>query len=125
MGKYVDRRIGEYWQWIAVALFLLVTVDLLTTLYAVAVVGIGAEANPAMAWLLGQPLAVLVVVHIGVAVLACGFFYALMEMLRRTPEPYERYFAYAVELWLGLLVAAGLVVFANNVAVIVFGESLL
>ena len=35
------------------------------------------------------------------------------------------YLALAVELWLGLLVAAGLLVFANNLAVIVLGWSLL
>lgn len=114
----------RYWEWVAVALFLLVTVDLLTTLFAAAQVGVAAEGNPLMRWLIGQSLATLVAVNVAAVAVVCGFFYGLMEMYRLTPGPYRRYFGYAIELWLGLLVAAGLVVFANNTAVIVLGESM-
>ncbi len=38
----------EYWDWVAVALFLLVTVDMLTTMFAAAALGPVAEANPLM-----------------------------------------------------------------------------
>jgi hypothetical protein len=38
-------RIEEYWDWVAVALFLLVGVELLTTLAAARVVGLGVLAN--------------------------------------------------------------------------------
>lgn len=119
-----DRRIQEYWSWIAVSLFLLVTVDLLTSLYAAAVVGVGAESNPLMAWLLGQSLPLLVGVHVGAVVVVAVCFGGLMRMLRRTPDPYERVFAFGIELWLGALLAVGLFVFANNLSVVVYGASL-
>jgi hypothetical protein len=120
-----DGLYREYWSWVAVALFLLVTVDLLTTLFAAAVLGPAAESNPLMAWLIGQPLGVLVGVNVAVVVLATVFFYGVVRMLDRTPPPYDGYFAVVVELWLGALVAAGLFVFANNLSVIVLGDSLL
>lgn len=119
-----ERRIQEYWSWIAVALFLLVTVDLLTTIYAAAVVGVGAESNPIMRWLLRQSLPILVGVNLAAVVLVTVGFAGLMRMLRRTPRPYARYFALGIEVWLGLLLAAGLFVFANNLVVIVYGASL-
>jgi hypothetical protein len=120
----VQQRVTEYWEWVAVALFLLLSVDLLTSLYAAAAVGVGAEANPLMAYLLRQPLAVLLGVHLGVAVLAVGFFYGLMRTYVATPAPYRRPYGYLIELWLGLLLAVGLSVFANNLLVIVHGEGL-
>jgi hypothetical protein len=120
-----DGRVTEYWDWISVALFLLVAVDLLTTLAAAGVVGPAAEGNPLMRWLIGQSLGTLVAVHLAVVVLVVVCFRLLLDRLERTPEPQYQYFALAVELWLGLLVSAGLAVFANNLSVIVFGRSLL
>ncbi|WP_248896270.1 DUF5658 family protein [Haloplanus halobius] len=121
----INSRIEEYWDWITVALFLLLTVDLLTTLAAARLVGTGAESNPLMRWLLGRSLAVVVGAHLLVAVVVAVGFRLLVERLRRTPPPANRYFAALIEVWLGVLVAAGLLVFANNLAVIVLGESLL
>ncbi|MFB6219877.1 MAG: hypothetical protein ABEH90_00435 [Halolamina sp.] len=120
----VQERVAEYWEWVAVALFLLLSVDLLTTLYAAAEVGAEAEANPLMAYLLNEPVPVLVGVHLGIAVLAVGFFYGLMRTYVATPTEYRRFYGYLIELWLGLLLAVGLAVFANNLAVIVLGEGL-
>jgi hypothetical protein len=120
-----DPLIPGYWDWVAVAMFLLVTVDLLTTLLAAAAYGVGAESNPLVEWLLGRPLWLVVTVNLVVVVLATAFFHALHEMVEATPAPYDRYFARGVEGWLGLLVAAGLFVFANNVSAIVHGASLL
>lgn len=121
----VQKRVAEYWEWVAVALFLLLSVDLLTSLYAAAVVGVDAEANPLMAYLLGEPLVVLLAVHLVVVVLAVGFFYGLMRTYVATPARFRRPYGYLIELWLGLLLAAGLWVFANNLSVIVLGEGLL
>lgn len=121
----VQRRIEEYWEWVAVALFLLLSLDLLTTYYAAATVGTGAEANPLVAWLLGRSLAVVVAVHLAVAVLSVGCFAALMRLYRRTPRRYRGGFGLLIELWLGGLVAVGLAVVANNVSVVVLGRSLL
>lgn len=124
METRLDPKVEEYWSWAAVALYLLVPVDLLTTLYAAADVGVAAEANPFMAWLIVQPATIVAGVNVGAVVLAATFFYALMEMYRRTPTPYDHYFGAAIEAWLGGLVAAGLILFANNLSVIVLGQSL-
>lgn len=121
----LDARIEEYWDWITVALFLLITVDLLTTLYAVNTVGVSAETNPLTRWLVTQGPYVLVGVNLAAAVLVGVLFYGLMELVRVTPERLQGPFMLAIELWLGALLAAGLVVFANNLAVIVIGQSLL
>ena len=119
-----DRH-DEYWDWFAVALFLLVTVDLLTTLGAAARFGVGAEANPVVAVLLAGPIWHLIAANLAAVVaVACGFA-ALLGHLRRAPLGLRPGFALAVEAWLGLLVAAGLVVFANNLTVVVHGVSLL
>lgn len=125
VSRGLEERIEEYWGWVAVALFLLVSLDLLTSLYAAADVGVAAESNPVMAWIIASPLPVILAVHLGVVVLAVGFFYGLMEMLRATPAPYHVPFAVGVELWLGGLVAVGLWIFANNLSVIVLGQSLI
>ncbi|MFC6786023.1 hypothetical protein ACFQFH_08995 [Halobaculum halobium] len=124
-GAAVAERVEEYWEWAAVALFLLVSVDLLTTMYAAAVVGPGAEANPLMRWALGQPLPVLVGVNLVAVALATVVFRGLMETYRMTPAGVRPYYGLLIEAWLGLLVAAGLALFANNLSVIVLGESLL
>jgi hypothetical protein len=121
----LEPRITEYWSWVAVALYLLVTVDLLTTLYAAAAVGTEAEANPLVAWLIAQPVSVLVTVNLTTVVLVAAFFYGVMEMLRATPPRARPYFAGVIELWLGGLIAVGLFVFANNLSVIVLGRGLL
>jgi len=120
-----DARIEEYWDWIAVALFLLLAVDLLTTLVAARLVGAGAESNPLMRWLLGRSILVVIGAHLAVVVLVTGCFRLLIDRLERTPSPVNYYFALAIETWLGFLVAVGLGVFANNLAVIVLGGSLL
>ena len=115
---------AEYWSWAAVALYLLLTVDLLTSIYAASVIGIEAEANPLMAWLLQQPLWLIVAVHLCATVLAALGFHGLQIALRRTSSGSQRYFSIAVQLWLGALVAIGLVVFANNLSIIVHGRGL-
>lgn len=120
----VDRWIEEYWAWIGGALFLLITLDLLLSLYAAAAVGIEHESNPVMAWLLVQPLSTIVAVHVGAAVLVAALFYGLGELITEAPEPRRRQLMRATELFVGLLLAAGLFVFANNLSVIVYGASL-
>lgn len=119
-----ESRIEEYWDWITVALFLLLAVDLLTTLTAARLVGTGAESNPLMRWLLGRDILVVVGAHLVVVVAVTGFFRLLVRRLRRMSTPADRYFALLIEAWLGVLIAVGLGVFANNLAVIVLGGSL-
>jgi hypothetical protein len=121
----VEYRLEEYWSWIAVALFLLITVDMLTSLYAASAVGLEHESNPLMVWLLSQSVAVIVGVHIAAVVFAAVFFYGIIELIRHTTPRLQWMMMRAFEIYLGLLVAAGLFIFANNLAVIVLGESLL
>lgn len=97
---------------------------MLTTIFAAAAVGTAAETNPLVRWALDHGLPTLVVLDLVAVVLVVGFFYALVEMLERTPPGYRRPFAAVIEVWLGLLVVAGLAVLANNLSVVVFGSSL-
>jgi len=120
-----ENRIAEYWHWVGVALFLLLTVDLLTSLYAGAVVGVEHEANPLMQWLLTQPLWLIAAVHIAVGVAVAGLFKLLFVTIERADEPFDTMLGWFVEVFLGLFITVGLFVFANNLFVIVFQESLL
>jgi len=120
-----EERIEEYWDWFAVALFLFIPVDMLTTLGAVTEYGVGAESNPVMRWLLTEGLGVLLLVNLAAIVTVAYGFSALVRRTALSPAPYDRYLERAVEAWLGLLVAAGLFVFANNLSVIVLGGSIL
>ena len=120
----VSGRIEEYWSWIAVALFLLLTVDTLTTVYAAGVVGTAGESNPLMRWALGRGVGALVAVNLSAVVLTGVLFYGLIRLLRESSGTATVVLALALETWLGLLVATGLAVFANNLSVVVFGRSL-
>ena len=120
-----SARIQEYWSWIAVSLFLLITVDMLTTIFAAAALGSDAEANPLMRWALEQGVGTLVAVNLAAVVLAVGFFYALLELLEQTPDRYQRGFALAIEVYLGILLFAGLGVLANNLSAVILGASIL
>jgi hypothetical protein len=102
-----------------------VTVDILTTIFAASLLGAAAEANPLVRWALGRGIGVIVALNTAAVVPVVPFFYALVRMLERTPERYQAGFSLAVEVWLGLLLFAGLAVFANNRTAIVFGQSLL
>lgn len=129
MDAYANRefeaRVREYWGWIAVSLFLLLTVDLLTTTFAVHRFGIGAESNPVMRWLIAEGPVVLAAAHLLAVVLAATFCFGIIEMIRQTPEPHRRTMALAFEVWIGTLVSAGLFLFANNLSAIVLNASLL
>lgn len=121
----MEARIREYWEWIAVALFLFTTVDMITTVFAARSVGIDAEVNPLIEWTLTHGPLAYASVNIAVVILVVTLFWGLMVMLERTPSPVDRVFAVAIELWLGLVLTVGLLIFANNIVVIIFGESLL
>ncbi|MFC7068966.1 hypothetical protein [Halobaculum lipolyticum] len=120
----IADRVEEYWGWATAALFLLVTVDLLTTMYAAAAVGRGVEANPLVRWALGRPLPVLVGLNLAAVVLASVVFHGVVETYRVTPPRLRPYYGVVIEAWLGLLLASGLAVYANNLTVIVLGASL-
>lgn len=121
----LDARVREYWSWVAVVLFLLVTVDMITTTYAAFAVGVVNEANPLIRWSLVQGPVAFAGVNIAAVVLVTVLFDRVMAMLRRTPAPFDRYLAAGIEAWLGGLLAAGLLLFANNLSVIFLGRSLI
>jgi hypothetical protein len=118
-------RFREYWDWFAVALFVLITLDMISSRYAAVAAGASAEANPIMRWVLQQPVVVLAAVNVSAAVIAVGSFAVLMRLLETCRSPHDRYLAWGIELWLGGLIAAGLYIFANNLSVIVHGRSLI
>lgn len=127
MGRATDvqARVPEYWDWIAVSLFLLVTVDMITTVYAARAVGLAGEANPFVRWSLARGPLVFAAVNLVTVVVVAGLFDRVVTLLERTPAPYDRYLAAGIEAWLGGLLAAGLLVFANNLLVVFHGRSLL
>lgn len=126
MGTFMGAsETEEYWDWFAVALFLLITVDMITTMYAAWYIGPAAEANPLMRWAIHEGLVTVTLVNLTATIIAVLGFYILLELLESATEPYDRYLAAGVELWLGGLVAVGLFVFANNLFVIFHGHSLL
>ena len=116
-----EERATAYWAWFAGALVLLLSVDLLTTMAAAAKYGLEGEANPIMRWLLAQGPLAATVVHLAVAVLAVWGFSHLLGVVRRAPVPYDGYLERGVAVWIGLLLAAGLLVLANNLAVLAGG----
>ena len=118
-----DRR--EYWSWVAAALYLLLSVDLLLTLYAAGLYGPGAEANPYVRWALTRDVAVLVGLNLLALAALAALFYGYLKLLATARGVEAWVLARSFELWLGCLVAAGLFVFANNLAVVVHGRSLL
>ncbi|MFB6087771.1 MAG: DUF5658 family protein [Haloarculaceae archaeon] len=125
MGDLDRAWYQAYWSWVAGALYLLVTLDLLTTFFAVAELGLAAEVNPLMVWAVDRGLIAVLVLNLGSLGLASGMAWGIARTVEQTPPAYRRWYARVIELWIGLLVSAGLVVFANNLAVIVLGESLL
>lgn len=120
-----ESRRREYWSWVAGALYLLLSVDLLSTLYAVGLHGPAAEANPYVRWALTQDVAVLVALNLLALALLVALFYGYLRLLVAARGVEARVMARGFELWVGCLVAAGLFVFANNLSVIVHGRSLL
>jgi lysylphosphatidylglycerol synthetase-like protein (DUF2156 family) len=118
-------RIEEYWGWIAVALFLLITVDMLTTIYAAVEVGVGIESNPLMQWALTQGILTVAAINLAATLIAVLLFYGLIELVHQTEPPYDLVVGLMLEVFLGVIIAVGLAIFANNLSVIVFHRSLL
>jgi hypothetical protein len=69
----------------------------------------------------GAALTTLIVSAILIAV-AEG--YTEEKMASVIEEPVDRYYAVAIEAWLGVVLAAGFAVFANNLAVVLLEKSL-
>ena len=98
---------------------------MITTVFAARIHGVAMESNPLVVWALGRGAVALATINPLAVVLDAAFFYALVELLRATRPQYRRPFAYLIEVFIGLLLFVGLAVFANNLAVIMLGGSLL
>jgi len=109
----------RYWTWLAVALFLLLAVDLLTTLAAAMVVGAAGERNPVVALALQQGVAVLVLVNVVAGIAAAILYAGLDTLMERAPTRQAWLLARVTELWLVGLIVAGIIVATTNLAVIV------
>lgn len=115
----LDDHIKRWWRLFAIALFLLVPLDLLTTLLVVTKYGTVVEANPLMRWLLDQGLVVVTVVNVAVVVLVVALFHVAIDRLRQTPPAYHRTITRVVNVWVGVLLVAGTVLVTNNLVVLV------
>lgn len=115
----------SYWQWFAVALFLLIPVDMLTTAGAIARHGVGGELNPLMRTAFQRGTPALLGLNLAAVVLTTGGFGLVLVMFRRAPYWMHPYLDRWLQLWLGLLVSAGLFVAVNNLLALAVGETLL
>lgn len=110
----MDDWVERWWMGFGLALFLLLPVDLVLTLFAVAEHGVEVEMNPLMRWLIDQGMVAVVVVHLIVVGLAVVLFDTLIEVVRYTPVPYRTTFIHGVSIWIGLVFTAGLALTANH-----------
>jgi hypothetical protein len=118
-GVVPEERVDRWWFWFAVALFLLLPLDLFTTLLAVGIYGTGVEANPIMRWLLRQGLLAVTVANLAVVGLVVSLFHVAVDRVQRVPPAYRSKVDPAISAWIGFLILAGLVLVANNVLVLV------
>lgn len=114
----MDQYVGQWWLFFAAALFLLIPLDLLTTLMAVSKYGTVVEANPIMRWLLEQGLFAVTAVNLVVVGIVVYMFHAGITRIRQAPASSRRAFAHVVNVWVGVLLGAGVVLVANNVIAI-------
>lgn len=119
----VTKRVETYWKWFAVVLFIGITLDMITTMYAARVVGPAGEANPLVRIALELGIIPYTVINLAAMVIAIGCFASLVKVLRVSRHPYDWYVELGVRTWLGFLLLTGLVVLFNNVAIIVVGQS--
>lgn len=115
----LDRYVPTWWVLFGAALFLLIPLDLLTTYAAVSKHGMVVEANPLMRYLLGQGLAVVTLVNIVVVAVVTGLFQLALTRIRRAPETSQRALMHTVNLWVGVLLLAGIALVTNNLLVVI------
>jgi hypothetical protein len=110
----MNDRADRWWFWFGVALFLLIPLDLFTTLLAVGKYGTVVEANPVMRWLLDQGLLAGTVANLVAVGVTVWLFHVTIERVRRV-SPSDRFlWVRLVDVWIGLLIVVGLVVVGNN-----------
>lgn len=109
---------SERGRWYLVALGLLLGGDLLTTMWAVSMIGLSGEANPVMRWLLGHDIAVVLAVHAVIGVFAIFGFIGIIRIEQHLDGATRTQYVRCSRLWVGGLVLAGMLVVFNNLLVI-------
>jgi hypothetical protein len=115
----IDRHVERWWFLFAVALFLLIPLDLFTTFLAITKHGTVVEANPVMRWLFEQGIVVVTVVNLFVAGLTVYMFHAALGRIRNAPPSYHSTLISVVHVWIAVLLVAGVVLTTNNLLVFV------
>ena len=114
----VELDVRNWWVLFGVALFLLIPLDLLTTLIAVATYGITVEANPVMRWLLQRGLLVTTAVNLVVVGVAVTLFHLAIERIKAVSPAERRVLSAGVTVWIAILIVSGSVLVLNNLLVI-------
>lgn len=115
----IERNVCRWWVSFGVALFLLVPLDLLTTLLAVARYGVGIEINPVVRWLFTHGLVAVAAANLTVVGITVYLFHVALEGVRTAPPSSHRLLSRVVHVWVGTLLVTGTVVVANNLRVLV------
>lgn len=108
----------SWWAWFAMVLYLLLPIDLLTTLVSVSRHGLAVEVNPVMRWLLELGAFPVLAGHLLVTVLAVWLFDAVVTAVRQAPPADRRGVIIVVDLWLATAFVAGVALTVNNLLVI-------
>lgn len=118
-ATWTDEEVEQWWLQFGVALFFLIPLDLLTTLLVVTKYGTVVEANPIMRWLLARGLLVVGVVNVAIVCLVIGLFHLALVGIRRAPASRRSSLTHVVNVWLGILLVAGITLVTNNLLVFV------
>lgn len=115
-GGYATRP-RDWWGLFGLALALLLVGDLFSTLWAVSRIGVAAEGNPVMRWLLHRGVVPVLAVHVLVAGIAIQWFDRLVTLLGSLEEPRRTRLARWCKRWLFGLIGAGALIVGINVFV--------
>lgn len=119
-----EERYKEWWSMFALVLFVLLSLDMLTTMGIIVERGVDVESNPIMRYLYGEGALVVMFANLVALLIATASFHSVVDLARRLTSPWDQYFKFTVEVWLGLMLTLGMIIFANNMSVLLLGESL-
>lgn len=124
MEKLSEEKRKLYWWLSYVAIFLLIPVDMVTTIFAAFVYGADAEANWIIASAIQHGPVVFGGINLVAGFLASILFFGLLKLMDDTEGTEFWVLARSFEVWVGFLIIVGAFVAANNIAVVLTGQSL-
>jgi hypothetical protein len=113
----MDKRC-RWWAGFTLALFLLVPLDMFTTMLSVAQHGLGVEANPFVRYLLYRGVVELTLVNLFVVGVSVYAFHVAVETIRDASGLRGTVLELGVDAWLVVLMVGGTLVAVNNVATV-------